>query len=84
MTTRDDVWSAVLDLITEKGAFRRSDLPFDESQRHTVRRTLKGMEEHGWLWRTDEMSPIWRAGPKAKERLQLTDTARAAADPDDG
>lgn len=82
MTTRDDVWNAVLDLVAEEGAFRRSDLPFDDSQRHTVRRTLKQMEELDWLYRTDEMSPIWRAGPKAKNRLRLSEKARDAADSD--
>jgi len=43
MTLRDDTWNAVLVQLRKTGQFKISDLPFDESKRHTVRRVLREM-----------------------------------------
>jgi len=45
LTLRDQVWDAVLKQILKTGQFRISELPFEEGQRHTVRRTLREMEQ---------------------------------------
>jgi hypothetical protein len=82
MTTRDDVWTEALDVLAEEGAFRTGELPFAEEQYYTVRRTLREMERLDWLWRTSPYSPTWRAGPKARETLELTDLALDASDPE--
>lgn len=82
MTVRDDVWDASLRLIIERGRFRISDLPFDDGQRHTVRRVLKEMEEDGWLARESSRGKTWYAGPDAKELFQLSDQAKVLSDPE--
>jgi DNA-binding IclR family transcriptional regulator len=82
MTVRDDVWDACIRLIVERGRFRISELPFEEGQRHTVRRVLKEMEKSGWLTRESPQGKTWYAGPDAKELLQLSDQARVLSDPD--
>ncbi len=73
MTLRDTVWDAVLrELATEDEAgFKISDLDFDESQRHTVRRVLREMEDLGWLERTGKRGRIWYPGENAKLFLKL-------------
>lgn len=80
MTLRDDVWNEVLETLIEEGKFKIGDLDFDESERHTVRRVLRNMEELGYLRRESEQARIWRAGPRAKDTLNLTDRARVLAD----
>ena len=72
MTLRDSVWDESLMLILNRGKFRTTDLPFDESQRHTVRRTLKEMEDRDWLRRDTDRSPVWRLGPKAEMVLDVS------------
>ncbi len=72
MTVRDQVWSAVLHEIRATGRFKISDLDFEDSQRHTVRRTLKEMESLGWLARTNNRAATWRIGPKAETHLNVS------------
>lgn len=83
MTLRDEVWDAALEEIISEGKFLISDLPFEQSERHTVRRVLKELESKDWVTRNNPQSKTWRAGEKAKEMLQLTETARVMADRDD-
>lgn len=73
MTLRDEVWDEALTRLKRNGKFRLSELPFDESERHTVRRSLRNMEERGWLYRESEQSPIWRLGSKAELILEADD-----------
>lgn len=75
MTLRDDVWNSVLRQLIKTGKFKISDLPFDESKRHTVRRVLREMEELGWLSRENDRSATWRMGELAELHL-LTSTGR--------
>ena len=82
MTLRDQVWNSVLHRLTENGRFQISDLPFNESQRHTVRRTLREMEDFGWLKRTSETGKTWYAGELAEEHLQLSSRAELLSDPE--
>ena len=67
MTLRDRVWDAALRELATDGeeGFKISDLDFDESKRHTVRRVLREMEDLGWLERTDDRGRIWYAGESA-------------------
>jgi len=62
----------VLDELVRTGTFKISDLDFDESKRHTVRRVLKQMESLGWLTRESNKAAIWRLGPKAKTKLNVS------------
>lgn len=72
MTQRDNVWSAVLIQLRMAGQFRISDLPFDDGQRHTVRRVLREMESRGWLDRENKRAAIWRLGPEAELHLNVS------------
>jgi hypothetical protein len=74
MTLRDSVWDAVLRklAIVDEAGFKISDLDFDESQRHTVRRVLREMEDLEWLERTNERGRIWYPGESAKQFLKLS------------
>jgi hypothetical protein len=79
MTTRDQVWNAVLKQLIRTGYFKISDLPFDEEQRHTVRRVLREMEDLDWLERESNRSAIWRIGDSGQLHLQVSaDTIREA------
>ena len=82
MALRDDVWDSVLHVLKEEGRLQISDLPFEDSQRHTVRRTLREMENKGWLMRESERGKIWYAGPVAKESLNMDSRAEVLSDPD--
>jgi len=62
LTLRDQVWDAVLKQILKTGQFRISELPFEEGQRHTVRRTLREMEQRDWLSRENDRAATWRMG----------------------
>lgn len=73
MTLRDEVWDEALTKLKRQGRFKISDLPFDDSERHTVRRTLRNMEDAGWLQRDSEQSPVWRLGSKAELILEADD-----------
>lgn len=79
MTLRDDIWDQALEVINEQGVFKISDLPFSDSQRHTVRRVLREMEDKGWLTRKTPQAKTWVAGERAKEQLNLSEEARAHA-----
>jgi len=79
MTLRDDVWDATLRQLQEEGSFVISDLPFDESQRHTVRRVLREMEDRDWLTRENKQQKTWYAGKTANNLLQLSMRAKVAA-----
>jgi len=72
MTLRDDVWHSVLTQLVKTGSFRISDLPFGESQRHTVRRVLREMENIGWLSRTNKRAATWRIGEMAEIHLNIS------------
>lgn len=72
MTLRDHVWNAVLKQLVKTGQFRISDLPFNESQRHTVRRTLRKMEGLGWLSRENDRAATWRMGELAELHLNVS------------
>lgn len=72
MTLRDQVWNAVLKQIVKTGYFKISDLPFEENQRHTVRRVLREMEELDWLERENNRAAIWRIGELGKLHLNVS------------
>jgi DNA-binding PadR family transcriptional regulator len=76
-TSRDRIRDAVFDIVRERGSFRRDHLPFDHTKRKTIYRTLRAMEEQGYLFRYYENSSIWRVGPKTLKFIDLTDRARA-------
>jgi len=72
MTLRDRIWDEALTLLATEGKFKISDLDFEnEGQKHTIRRTLRSLEEDGWLERTSQQSPIWRIGWKAEMILDI-------------
>lgn len=69
---RDEVWNATLEQVIKTGKFRVGDLPFRESQRHTVRCVLASMESLGWLRRNSEYDSTWRMGEKSELRLNVS------------
>jgi hypothetical protein len=71
MVLRDSVWNSALEKIQKNGSFKLTDLPFNKSERHTVRRCAREMESFGWLSRESEHAAIWRAGPKAEMLMNL-------------
>ena len=73
MTLRDEAWNAALDQLARTGKFKLADLPFKESERHTVRRCLREAEGSGWVTRDSEHSAIWRAGPKAELLMNISE-----------
>lgn len=81
MTLRDQVWDEALEQLMTTGKFKLSDLPFDESERHTVRRVLRQMEEHNWLSRETEHSSIWRMGEKSEQYLAVAPNVVQKAKP---
>lgn len=64
MTLRDDVWHEVLSTLATQQKFKISELGFEDSQRHTVRRVLREMESRGYLKRDNKQSPFWQRGPQ--------------------
>lgn len=72
MTLRDHVWSTVLLQLRRTGQFRISDLPYDDEQRHTVRRVLREMEALGWLARESKRAATWRIGEEAELHLNVS------------
>lgn len=82
MTLRDEVWNEVIPLLCEEGRFTIGDLPFSESQRHTVRRVLREQQQMDWLTRNPPNSKIWRAGEKSYEHLNLSKRAEVMAKED--
>lgn len=72
MTLRDEAWNTALEQIVRTGKFKLTDLPFKDSERHTVRRVLRQMEAFDWLQRESEHAAIWRAGPKAEMLMNLS------------
>lgn len=71
MTWRDDVWSEALQLVRSRGKFRISELEFKDGQRATVRRTLREMEQFGWLRRDSQLDATWRLGEEGKKLLNV-------------
>lgn len=60
MTTRDDVWFRVLTVqLPSLEPFKRLDLGFKESKRHTVQRVLQEMEEKRLIRRKTEGGAIY-------------------------
>lgn len=63
MTLRDSTWFVVLlSKIFNCETFKRTDLGFQEPERHTVNRVLGAMEERGLLYRETEGSAQWHPG----------------------
>ncbi|MUV56229.1 hypothetical protein [Halogeometricum sp. CBA1124] len=75
-TLRDRVWNDVLITVSKQGSFKMGDLGFSESQRHTVRRVLKAMEEQDWLHRENNRMKTWHPGDTAKEYVKFSERVR--------
>lgn len=73
MTLRDEAWNAALDQLARTGKFKLADLPFKESERHTVRRVCREMQHYGYLSRDTKHSAIWRVGPKAELLMNISE-----------
>lgn len=50
-TRRDMAWSLILHELADKGSVQLKNMEADESFKRTISRTLKSMEEMGWLER---------------------------------
>ncbi|RKD97820.1 BlaI/MecI/CopY family transcriptional regulator [Halopiger aswanensis] len=77
MTMRDQIWNAALEQLVAKGKFKAAEvmdeLDLSERQRQTVRRTLRQLEEQGWLSRESKQSGIWRLGKKGRMLLNVSE-----------
>lgn len=71
MTVRDAVWNDILIQLRKTGQFKISDLDFDQSKRHTVRRVLREMEKLGWLRREDKRAATWKLGELAEMHMNI-------------
>lgn len=71
MTQRDEVWNKALQLVKSQGKFRISELEFNDGQRTTVRRTLREMEQFGWIGRKSQLDATWRLGEEGKKSLNV-------------
>jgi len=58
--------------MANSGDFKIGDLPFEEGERHTVRRVLRNMEDKGWLRREKKTSNIWKPGQKYEMFVSAT------------
>lgn len=82
MTVRDEIWCEILPILVADGRFTVSDLPFGEGDHETIRQVCQEMEDHGYLERCSDTRQGWRAGPRARRNLELTEKARIVADRD--
>lgn len=73
MTLRDETWNTVLLTLTKHDEFKLADLPFKESQKHTVRRCLREMDDYDWIERESPQHSTWRAGPRFKDLARVAD-----------
>ena len=78
-TLRDKIWGEALEQLAANGRFKAIHVMegcgLGEEQRQTVRRTLRAMEEDGWLERDSPQSSIWRIGWKGRMLLDADDEA---------
>lgn len=79
MTLRDDAWDRILTVLVNRGKFKLSELGFDNSQIHTVRRVCRTMRKKDWLIKESDQAAIWRAGPKAELLLDIDDDVLEAS-----
>ncbi|TKX86730.1 hypothetical protein EXE43_06780 [Halorubrum sp. SS5] len=73
MTLRDTTWHTVLLTLTRQDEFKLTDLGFKDSEKHTVKRCLRELEEYGWIERDSPQHSIWRAGPRFKALARVAD-----------
>ena len=73
MTLRDDAWNAIFLTLTRQNEFKLTDLPFKESERHTVRRVAREMEQYRWIERESPQHARWKAGPRFKDLARVAD-----------
>ena len=73
MTLRDDAWSAIFLTLTKQNEFKLTDLPFKESEMHTVRRVAREMEQYRWIQRESPQHARWTAGPRFKDLAAVAD-----------
>jgi len=70
MTTRDRVWSSALELAVARDSFMTKELiehtSLESKQKATTLRTLKSLEQEGWLERENRHCSTWRPGWKVK------------------
>lgn len=60
MTLREQAWHITLVAkLTNCEPFKRRELNFEESERHTVQRALNSMEDAGYLYRESKTSGVW-------------------------
>lgn len=71
MSLRDEVWNESIRWLVKYGEFSIEDLPFHASQRHTVKRTLSGMEELAWLRRDPGAARTWQPGVLALQHFDV-------------
>lgn len=63
ISLKSKVWSHAAFRAVSNTSFEIDDLPFRPGQRATVRRTLREMEQLGWLVRESNQDSVWHAGP---------------------
>ncbi len=85
MTVRDRIWDATLELLYQRPipfqAWRVRDLAdLDESSDRTIRRTLREMEDLGWLSRESSEAHYWKPGPKAEKMLRSENISKTDRD----
>lgn len=64
---KDEIWMTLIEELARGESFKIKELDdIPESQRKTARRTLRVMEENGWVERDPPRSSIWQPGPLSR------------------
>lgn len=82
MVVQDRVWSEVLPILMANGRFTVSDLSIEEETSERIRDVCQEMEDCGYLEQCPDTNAGWRAGPRARRNLELTERAKLFADRD--
>lgn len=78
---RDEIWIKALEVLRLGEDIEAADLAeIVSANPSTVRDALKSMESAEWIEQKSQDSEIWKAGPKARELLQISDTGKDEED----
>lgn len=80
ISLKSKVWSHAAFRAVSSTDFGIDDLPFRSDQRATVRRTLREMEQLGWLVRESNRGTVWQAGPTI-DRFTSEQPTRSVGEP---
>jgi hypothetical protein len=66
-----EVWDTALQFLAVGKEVNLSELPFTRNEQLSAKRTLRDMQELGWLTKVSDNPPVWEAGPVAQRCMAL-------------